>query len=224
MLREVPTYDRPREKALEFGIKSLSNVELLAIILRTGSKDDDVITTAKKVLYSINDLSLLREISIEELKKIKGIGNTKAITLLASIELGLRIIESKRRFKIYENAEQVFNYYKPLLRNLGQEHLYAVYLNTKGMVISEQLITKGTISASLIDGRDILKLALKFSATAIILIHNHPSGDPTPSISDVTSTKKIIQQAKIMDIMIIDHIIIGESYFSMKKNSSIFKS
>ncbi len=224
MLKEVPCYDRPREKAIKYGIKSLSNVELLAILFRTGSKDEDVINLSKKILYSINDLSLLREMTIEELKKIKGIGDTKAITLQASIELGLRILESKRRLKTYENAGQIFNYYYPMLRNLNQEHLYVIFLNTKGNVLGEEMITKGTISSSLIDGRDILKLALKLSSSAIILIHNHPSGDPTPSMADITSTKKLISQAKIMDILVLDHIIIGNSYYSMKQNSSIFKS
>lgn len=223
MLREVPIYERPREKAIENGINSLSNVELLAILLRTGSKNEDVMQLSKKILYNLDSISRLNEITIGELTSIKGIGKTKAITLLASIELGLRILENKRKLKIYKDPEQVFNYYYPLLRNLNQEHLYVIFLNAKGLVISEQLISKGTLSSSLIDGRDILKLALKFSSSAIILVHNHPSGDSMPSVADIKATSKVINQAKLMDIVVLDHIIIGNDYFSMKENLSIFK-
>ena len=102
--------------------------------------------------------------------------------------------------------------------------MYAIYLNTKGYVISEQLITQGTVSSSLIDGRDIIKWALKLSASAIILVHNHPSGDSTPSIQDMKVTNEIVKQAKIMDLVVLDHIIIGDTYFSMKENSLVFKS
>lgn len=223
MLREVPIYERPREKAIENGINSLSNVELLAILLRTGSKNEDVMQLSKRILYNLDSISRLNEITIGELTSIKGIGKTKAITLLASIELGLRILENKRKLKIYKDPEQVFNYYYPLLRNLNQEHLYVIFLNAKGLVISEQLISKGTLSSSLIDGRDILKLSLKFSSSAIILVHNHPSGDSMPSVADIKATSKVINQAKLMDIVVLDHIIIGNDYFSMKENLSIFK-
>lgn len=223
MLKEVPYYERPREKAFESGVAALSNVELLAILLRTGSKEESVIDLSKRLLYSLDSISRLNEITIEELTNIKGIGNTKAITLLASIELAKRILENERKIKYYQNPKQIYNYYYPILKNLNQEYLYAIYLNTKGVVISEQLITKGTISSSLIDGRDILKLALKLSASAIILIHNHPSGDSTPSLADIKATSKIITQANLMDIVVIDHIIIGDDYYSMKENLTIFK-
>lgn len=224
MLREVPFFDRPREKALKYGIKTLSTVELIAIMLRTGSKDEGVIELSKKLLYGLDSLSRLREMTIEELVNLKGIGKTKAITLLASIELGLRILEDKNRVKAYSNPKQIFDYYSPLLKNINKECLYAIYLNTKGLVISEQLITQGTVSSSLIDGRDIIKWALKLSASAIILVHNHPSGDSTPSIQDMKVTNEIVKQAKLMDLVILDHIIIGDSYFSMKENSLVFKS
>ena len=146
MLREVPFFDRPREKALKYGIKTLSTVELIAIMLRTGSKDEGVIDLSKRLLYGLDSLSRLREMTIEELVNLKGIGKTKAITLLASIELGLRILEDKNRVKAYSNPKQIFDYYSPLLKNINKECLYAIYLNTKGYVISEQLITQGTIT------------------------------------------------------------------------------
>ena len=224
MLREVPFFDRPREKAIKYGIKTLSTVELIAIILRTGSKDEGVIELSKKLLYGLDSVSRLREMTLEELINIKGIGKTKAITLFASIELGLRILEDKNKLKTYSNPKQIFDYYSPMLKNTNKEYLYAIYLNTKGYVISEQLITQGTVSSSLMDGKDIIKWALKLSATAIILVHNHPSGDSTPSIQDMKVTTEIVKQAKLMDLIVLDHIIIGETYFSMKENSLVFKS
>lgn len=223
MLKEIPSYERPREKALKFGIDSLSTIELIAIILRTGSKDENVLETSKKILYSIDNLSRLREITISELTKIKGVGTTKAVTILASIELGLRILEVKNEITVYNSPGDVFNYFYPKLRSLNQEHLYAIYLNLKGVVIETKLITKGTISSSLIDGKAIIKWALKLSATAIILIHNHPSGDPTPSMADLKATTSFISQAKILEIVVLDHIIIGDTYYSMKKHTKIFK-
>ncbi len=223
MLREVPSYDRPREKAFKYGIKSLSNIELLAIILRTGSKKENVLDLSKKIIYNLANITSLREATIEELTAIEGIGLTKAITILASIEFGLRILEDKNQIIYYSNPKQVFELFYPKLHGLNKEHLYAIFLNTKGNVLKEQLITQGTISSSLLDGKDIFKWALKLSATALILVHNHPSGDPTPSIADLKSTTSFVNQAKIMEIIVLDHIIIGDTYYSMKENSKIFK-
>ncbi len=223
MLKEVPSYDRPREKAIKYGVKSLSMVELMAIVLRTGSKDENVIELAKKIIYSCDEFRLLNDLSLNELTKIKGIGPTKAITILAAIEMGIRIIASKNEIVFYHNPKEIFDYYYPKVKLLTKEHLYALFLNTKGVLIKEQLITQGTISSSLFDGKDILKWALKLSASAIILVHNHPSGDPTPSMADLKATTGFVNQAKIMEIMVLDHIIIGNDFYSMKANTKIFK-
>lgn len=223
MLKEIPPFERPREKALKYGIDSLSTVELLAIILRTGSKDENVLDTSKKILYSIDNLARLREMTINELTKIKGIGTTKAITILASIELGIRILESKNEKNIFDTPKAVYEYFYPKLRLLNQEHLYAIFLNLKGKTIDIKMITKGTISSSLLDGKNIIKWALKLSATAIILVHNHPSGDPTPSISDLKTTSSFANQAKLLEIVVIDHIIVGDYFYSMKENTKLFK-
>lgn len=223
MLREVPKYERPREKASKYGISSLSNIELLAIILRTGTKQDNVIEVSKKLLYSFERLSLLKDITINELIKISGIGEAKAISILASIELGIRIIHDSNLSKSYSSPEAVFKYFYPILKMKTKECLYALYLDTKGNLIKDQLITQGTINSSLVDGKDIFKWALKYSASAIILVHNHPSGDPTPSVEDLKSTKNLVSMAKMMDLVILDHVIIGDYFFSMKKDSKYFK-
>lgn len=223
MLREVPSFDRPREKAMKYGVRSLSNVELLAIVLRTGNKDENVLELSKKILYSLDKVSNLRDLSVEELLKIKGIGIAKAISVVATIEIGLRILEEYNHIVKYNSPKDVFEYYYPRLRSLNKETLYALYLNTKGIVIKEQLITQGTISSSLFDSKDIFKWALKCSASSIILIHNHPSGDPTPSIADIKATSSFISQASLLELNVIDHIIIGDTFYSMKENSKVFK-
>lgn len=223
MQKEVPYDERPREKAMKYGIQSLSNTEILAIILRTGSKEKNVLEVSQKLLYQIDKISNLKDITINELTNIKGIGKTKAITILASIELGMRIIRNDNELKIYTTPRQVFEYLYPKVKLLNKECLYALYLNTRGGLIQEVLITQGTVNSSLVDGKDIFKWALKLSATAIILVHNHPSGDPTPSIQDIKSTEKLVQMSKMMDVIILDHIIIGNDYYSMKEESKVFK-
>lgn len=223
MLKEVPYTERPREKALKYGIQSLSNTEILAILLRTGSKDKNVLEVAQNLLYQMEHISSLKDMTIHELTNLKGIGSTKAITILAAIELGVRIIRNENEIKTYTHPRQVFDYLYPKVRLLTKECLYALYLNTKGALIREVLITQGTINSSLVDGKDIFKWALKLSATAIIIVHNHPSGDSTPSIQDLKSTEKLVQMAKVMDLVILDHIIIGDDFYSMKEESKIFK-
>lgn len=223
MLKEVPYAERPREKALKYGIQTLSNIELLAIILRTGSKDKNVLEVARNVIYKIENISSIKDMTINELTAFNGIGSTKAITILASIELGMRIIRNENEIKTYTTPRQVFDYLYPKVRLLTKECLYALYLNTKGNLIKEVLITQGTINSALVDGKDIFKWALKLSATAIIIVHNHPSGDPTPSIQDLKSTERLVQMARVMEIIILDHIIIGDDFYSMKEESKIFK-
>lgn len=219
----MPLFERPREKAIKYGVPTLSNIELLAILLRTGTKDENVMELSKKVIYSFQSIAKFKDISIQELLNIKGIGYTKAIGLLASIEFGKRIIQADKEFQVYTTPEQVFEHFHPKMCMLTIECLYALYLNTKGVLIQEQLITQGTINASLIDGRDVFKWALKFSASAIILVHNHPSGDASPSIADLKATEKLLKLSGLMGIQILDHIIIGHTFYSMKRSSKIFK-
>lgn len=223
LLKELPIYERPRERAIKYGVDNLSNSELLAILLRTGNKDDNVIGLANTIFKDISTLHELRQLSVEELTKIKGIGPAKAITILASIELGLRIIKEQVDELKLTSSEEVYRYMLPRVKGKTEENLYALYLNTKGSLIACKHLTKGTISSTIIDGKLIFKWAYKLSATGIILIHNHPSGDPHPSMQDLKYTERIIKQAELTEFMIVDHIIIGNGYYSMKKESKIFK-
>lgn len=223
MLREVPTFEQPREKALKYGIKSLSNSELLAIILRTGTKDKNVLKLSHDLLNNLSSLHDLLEISIQELTAFDGIGITKAITLLASIELGNRIVSECNNTKIIINAEDVYNTMKSKVQGLKEEVLYGIYLNSKSKIVAIKELTKGNLNSTIIDGKLVFKWAYKLSTPAIILVHNHPSGDPHPSIQDLKYTEIIIKQASIAGFVILDHIIIGTDYYSMKKNEKFFK-
>lgn len=223
MLREVPTFEQPREKALKYGIKSLSNSELLAIILRTGTKEKNVLKLSHDLLNNLSSLHDLLEISIPELTAFDGIGITKAITLLASIELGNRIVSESNNTKIIINAEDVYNTMKSKVQGLKEEVLYGIYLNSKSKIVAIKELTKGNLNSTIIDGKLVFKWAYKLSTPAIILVHNHPSGDPHPSIQDLKYTEIIIKQASIAGFVILDHIIIGTDYYSMKKNEKFFK-
>ena len=223
MLREVPTFEQPREKALKYGIKSLSNSELLAIILRTGTKDKNVLKLSHDLLNNLSSLHDLLEISIPELTAFDGIGITKAITLLASIELGNRIVSESNNTKTIINAEDVYNTMKSKVQGLKEEVLYGIYLNSKSKIVAIKELTKGNLNSTIIDGKLVFKWAYKLSTPAIILVHNHPSGDPHPSIQDLKYTEIIIKQASIAGFVILDHIIIGTDYYSMKKNEKFFK-
>ena len=218
LLKEVPLCEQPREKLLIEGSSKLSNVELLAILLRTGCKDENVLEVAKKVVYLLEDITDLSDLTIQELTNIKGIGLSKAITILASVELGKRINEYKQTRYNFKNPSEIFAYFYPRLKDLKQEHLYVIYLDLKGRITAIKNLTIGTVSSTLIDANLIFKWAYKLSSTNFILVHNHPSGDPYPSKEDMELTNKIRKASKIIDVELLDHIIIAKNdYFSFKQ-------
>ena len=223
LLKEIPDYEKPREKAKELGIERLSNVELLAILIRTGTKGKNVLETSKEILYKLENIKDLNTITLTELTSVKGIGSDKAITVLAAIEFGKRINEFKKSSISFAKAEDVFEYFKIKMNGLEQENLYVIYLNNKLNLLDIKLITTGTINTTLFDATTILKWALKLSSPAIILVHNHPSGDPTPSVADYKMTDLIIKQCELLNITVIDHIIIGETFHSMKRSKEYKK-
>lgn len=223
MLREIPLYERPREKVKKYGIKSLSNSELLAIILRTGTKNKDVLALSRELLNELNSLTDLKEISLQELTSFCGIGITKAITILACAELGNRIVMEEKKETCFLSSKDVYQFMKSRVVGLKEEVLFGIYLNAKNMVVDVKELTRGNLNSTIIDGKLVFKWAYKLSSPAIILVHNHPSGDATPSIQDLKYTELIIKQAKIAGFIIVDHIIIGSDYYSMKKNEKLFK-
>ncbi len=223
MIKEIPPDERPRERFVTQSREAILNHELIAIILRTGSKEESVLELSKTVLYAYDSLKALSTLTIDELTKIKGIGKSKAISLLAAIELGRRVYKEPFLKKVRLIApEQIFHYMKDKLELKTQEHLIALYVNTKGELLKEETLFIGSLNSSLVHPREIFKHAVLNSAAAIILVHNHPSGDPTPSKQDIDITKLIHNNSMMMDMELLDHVIIGrDRYFSCKEKGII---
>ena len=213
-IKDLPLDERPRERCKEKGIESLSNEELIAIILRTGNKEESVKDLAIRLVKQLNSFKDLHSITYADLIKIKGIKEAKAIALLASIELGKRLAQphNTKKQKITK-AEEIYNLFRFKIIGLKQEKLIAVFLNTKNEIIEYKTIFVGTQNKSIIHPREIFNAAIKHSAIKMIIIHNHPTGDVTPSQEDIQFTENIKEIGNLLQIPIIDHIILGENAF-----------
>jgi DNA repair protein RadC len=208
LIKEMPLSERPRERLLEVGAKNMTDHELIAIVLRTGYKDVSVIDLAKKIQYEYGGIKKIMEMSIDELASIKGIGEAKAIILVAAIELGKRALSKFSESKIITSPNDIFELLRHDMGYLKQEVLVAVYLDTKGHLIEKREIFIGGLNQSLVHPREVFKYAAKCSAFQIVLAHNHPSGDPEPSFQDIEMTKRMVEAGNIMQIPILDHLII----------------
>ncbi|MBR1936180.1 MAG: DNA repair protein RadC [Bacilli bacterium] len=212
-IKNIPKNERPRERLKEHGITNLSDKELLSIILKTGTKDKSVTDLSIDILnkYKLKDL---KDISLYDLMKIKGIGEVKAMEILSSIELGKRIFLKKEEKLIkLDNPKDIYEDSKYLFYNLKQEYFYCYYFNTKQELIKRKLIFIGTINQSITHPREIFKEAYLLSASSIVCLHNHPTGDITPSKQDIYFTIKLFQTGEIQGIPVIDHIIVGNDTF-----------
>lgn len=214
LIRDVPVSERPRERMIHEGREYLSNQELLAIILRTGTKQESVLQLAQRVLHHFDGMQLLKDATIEELIGIKGIGTAKAVEICAALELGRRIsrIQTEERY-IIRSPEDVSRYVMEDMRFLTQEHFVCLYLNTKNHVIHKHTVFVGSLNASIVHPREVFKEALRRSAASVIALHNHPSGDPSPSQEDISVTKRLYESGKVLGIQLLDHIIIGDRKF-----------
>jgi len=220
-IKDLPKQNRPRERFLKHGPEALSDSELFAIILRTGSPNENVVDMSNRLIaeYGLNNLF---ECSLKELQKIKGIGPSKAMQVLSIAELGKRYSQSKNQIKHIKSAKDVFNLFHEKLKEEKQENFFILMLNNKNYVIGEEFITRGTLDLSIAHPREIFKPAIKNSASKIILIHNHPSGDPFPSGQDLGITNKLKEVGEMLDIALIDHVIIGrESGWSCETNKKL---
>ncbi len=209
--------DRPREKMLAKGIKSLSNTELLAIIIGSGTKNKSAVELAKEILTdNNNNLTCLSKLEINDLMKYKGIGKTKSINVMAAIEIGKRQLEEKaNKSLIIENSKQVFDYLYSYVAGKSYEEFWILLLNRANKVIGNYQISVGGIGSTEVDPKKIFRIALDKKATGIILCHNHPSENIEPSTSDINLTKKLKEAGNTLDIIVMDHIIIGTNeYFS----------
>ena len=223
-IKDLPISERPREKLYSYGVESLSNAELLAIIIRTGHKEDTAIDVAQRIISMDNrGLSHVVDVTLEELTKIKGIGKCKAAQILATIEIGKRLNRWGAHDKIRINSPLVLvNLLMDEMRFLNKEHFRIAILDTKNQIIAIENISIGTLNASIVHPRDVFNIAIKRNANSIILIHNHPSGDPQPSNEDINITHRLVEVGNLVGIKVLDHIIIGDNrYISFKEKNLI---
>ncbi|NNK83290.1 MAG: DNA repair protein RadC [Flavobacteriaceae bacterium] len=209
--------DQPREKLRDKGRASLSDAELVAILIGSGNRDESAVDLCKRILASVdNNLSELGKLSIKQLMAFKGIGEAKAITIAAALELGRRRRgEDALEKKKITSSASVFELMQPILGDLPHEEFWIIYLNNSNKVLQKQQQSKGGITGTLVDVRLVLKHALEVGATSIILTHNHPSGTLKPSESDIQLTKKLKHASDSLDIKVLDHLIVTEkAYFS----------
>jgi DNA repair protein RadC len=222
-IKDIPEEERPRERLAKYGAEVLSNAELLAIILRTGTKYDSAINIANRLLNNSQGIRYLYESSFEELKCTKGIGTAKAAQIKAALELGRRLRTYKGSGNIYvKTPSDAADIVMEDIRYLKKECMKVILLNIKNMVISIKDVSTGSLNSSIVHPREVFVEAIKSSSASIIVCHNHPSGDPTPSQEDINVTKRIYEAGKIIGIDLIDHIIIGDGkYISLKEKNII---
>jgi len=221
-IKEMNEDSRPRERLVKFGVENLSDAELFALILEKGTRQENVIEMSNR-LISKYGLDKLSECSLNELQEIKGIGFAKACQIHALFELNKRRNLSKQPQKFISSAKAVFEIMNEKLKDEKQEQFIAILLNNRNYLIKDEVITKGLLNSSIIDSREVFKPAIKNSASRIILVHNHPSGNPEPSQEDIDVTKKLIESCELLGIKILDHVIIGrDSYWSWKEKSGDF--
>jgi DNA repair protein RadC len=209
-IKDLPKVERPREKLIRYGPEKLSNSELLAIILGSGTKERNVIELANKILkkFSADELPNL---TFNDLKNYPGLGPAKACEIIACFELGKRLLKGKRT-KIYLTPKDVWDELKDL-HNHKKEHFVIFYLDTRNQEIKREIISVGSLNANLVHPREVFEPAVRNLAAQIILAHNHPSGDPEPSEDDLEITKRLVESGKILGIEIIDHIIVAKNGF-----------
>lgn len=209
--------DRPREKMLLKGKHNLTDSELIAILIGSGTRDKSALDLAKEMLFSVsNNLSTFAKLNFSELNHFKGIGEAKAITLMAALELGRRRKENENHLtEKITKAKQAYQLIEPIFQDLIHEEFHVIFLNRSNRLISIEFISSGGFSGTVVDGKQLFKLALEKRAQTMILCHNHPSGELKPSEEDLKITKRLKEFAKIIDLSILDHIIFADNgYFS----------
>ncbi|API79632.1 RadC family protein [Staphylococcus argenteus] len=222
-IKEMVTSEMPRERLLSHGAKSLSNTELLAILINTGRKGFSSIDISNELLKANSNLNELKKASVNDLIQVKGIGLQKAITLKAAFELGERMgrRSESNRVKITQPSD-VADLMMASMKDLSQEHFMILLLNSKNIVIKEACVFKGTLNSSIVHPREIFSIAIRENANAIIAVHNHPSGDVTPSQEDIMTTLRLKECGLILGIDLLDHIIIGDNRFTSLVEAGYF--
>ena len=221
-IKELPSRERPRERLLEYGVGALSTAELLAIILRTGTKDENVILLSHRLLARFGNLAGLVQASIPEMVAEHGLGPAKVAQLKAALELGRRmLVESPEERPQIRAPADAANLVMTEMGVLEQEQLRVMLLDTKNRVLSTPTIYKGSLNTSMIRVGELFRDAIRANCASLIVVHNHPSGDPTPSPEDVAVTRQIVEAGKLLDIDVLDHLIIGRQRFVSLKERGL---
>ena len=225
LVRDLPVDERPRERLLAEGAASLSNTELLAVLLRTGVKNDSALRVAEKVLalYKERGLAAITQMSAKELSSIKGVGMAKAATILAAVELGRRLaLKAAEARTVVHGPADAASYVMPRFRFERREHFAVLLLNAKNHILALKTISVGTLTSSVVHPREVFQAAIEQAAASVILVHNHPSGDPAPSGEDLAVTRRMVEAGEIMDIPVLDHVIVGyDKFISLKEEGMI---
>lgn len=219
-IKDISKENRPRERFLKNGAMSLSDAELLAVILQKGSKKENVVDMSNRLL-SKHGIDKLCDLSLKELQEIDGIGPAKAMQIKALFEFNKRHSLSRQNGKPIKSAKDVYDYASQRLNSNDKEHFMILHLDSKNRIIKDEVISIGTLNASIIHPREIFKSAIKESANSIILVHNHPSGDSEPSAEDEQVTEKLFEAGELLSIKVLDHVIIGkDNYHSFKEKGN----
>ncbi len=206
--------DWPRERLVMQGAAALSDAELLALLLRTGGKNKDVLEVARGILQALGGLAGLQRATDRELCMIEGVGPAKSATLQAALELGKRVTARRLRpGEAIRGAQDVFDHYYSQLRMLAHERFFVLLLDGRHRILKDVTVSQGTLTASLVHPREVFQAALRETAAAIILVHNHPSGDPSPSVEDREITQRLVRAGEILGIKVLDHLVIAEQGF-----------
>ena len=219
MIKSLPQEENPREKAIAYGIESLSNVELLALVLRTGNKNESVLQLSQRLLNEIGGFSQLMNVNYATLISLKGIKRAKAIELLSIIEIGKRLKSNQKEHIQFNNPYHIYEYIKGEMMFLKQEHFLLICLDNKNCVLKKKIIFIGSLNVSVVTPREVFREAININSAKIVLCHNHPSGASRPSEEDIFLTKQFEVLGEMMAIEVIDHIIIGwNEFFSIKSH------
>ena len=222
-IKELPADERPRERLVKYGPEALSNAELLAIILRVGTQEYSAVGLAEHMLGRLDGLKGIAAASVEDLSRIKGLGTAKSAQIKAMVELGKRLAASVGGSRpIIRSPQDAVDLLMPELRDEPQEHFKGIFLNNKNEVLKIRTITIGNLNASIITPRELFREAISMNGASVIVAHNHPSGDPTPSKEDIDVSKRLDQAGKMIGIEVLDHVIIGDGRWVSLKERHLF--
>jgi DNA repair protein RadC len=225
-IKKWPEDERPRERLLKTGAHGLSTAELLAIILKTGGRDKSALALAREVLMHFPGLKAIEDAAQAEFADIKGIGGAKIAQMKAAFELGRRLLHSHRdsgmQPPMFKNSREVYEYFRPKFYGLKKERFLCALLDAKNRVFRETVVSEGTLTSSLVHPREVFRDAIKDAAASVLFIHNHPSGDPSPSRDDIDITKRLVETGKVIGINVVDHIVISDgAYLSLMEKGYI---